>query len=148
MFYQPKLFKILTQAQQKVLNYIRKSSKKSSDNSSAFASFVLFSCINYKSCAIQILHSNQISLKVVIEEFVITSKCENLLLFELSHYQLVHLRFCNLALVVHVPNLLHSALHLDFKLMFNHVKTRLKNAIHFPSMSNFNFLSLLLRFRH
>ena len=89
---------------------------------------------------VKILHSNEVTFEVVVEKFVVTAKGKYFLLLKLSHDKLVHLRLSDLALIEHVPNLLNSALHFNFELMFDNIETCLKYAINFSGVTYFNFL--------
>ena len=89
---------------------------------------------------VKILYSDEVTFEVIIEEFVIAAKGKYFLLLKLSHDELVHLRLSDLALIEHVPDLLNSALHFNFELMFDNIETSLKHAINFASMAYFNFL--------
>lgn len=95
--------------------------------------------------SVHIFDRNEIFLEVVIKELIIAAECEDFLLLELAHDQLLHLLVGQTALLVHLLDLGQRTLLIQVILMFNYVKTSFKDTLNFVSLSNLNLARSRLR---
>lgn len=95
--------------------------------------------------SVHVLNRDEVFLEVVIKELIIAAECEDLLLLELAHDQLLHLLVGQTALLVHLLDLGQRTLLIQVILMLNHVKTSFEDTLYFVGLSDLDLARSRLR---
>jgi hypothetical protein len=102
-------------------------------------------CLHKLVHSVHVFNRDKVFLEVIIEELVIAAKCENLLLLQLTHDQLLHLLMSQTAFFIHLLDLGQSTLLIQVILMFNNVKTSFEDTLNFVGLSDLNLARSRLR---
>lgn len=93
---------------------------------------------------VEVLHGDQLLLKVVVEKLIVGPERKYLLLLELPLNKLVHLLLREFPLLEQLLDLGHRVGGADIVLVLNDIKARFKDALHFVRLPDLHLLSCFL----